>query len=743
MGDWTFTRTAYSGGRFLLHVTKLTPGGRSVDVSTFRGAPTRLDSYSSADPFGDSTATFTFPSITAMDDLDAADLSTWLGYYSDVDLWWAPVVADDGRYAPSERVVDPLSELGGFAAPYYLRDPSGRPTTRNAAKLWEGFVAVLSFDDEGSLQIQCQGALFQVDRRLAKPFYPARPWPLERLIADEFDHAQRPDLRTGAFTTVWPAGWARIVPAYVGGSADVYAPMAKPGTKWTGYTARQTGSWDHALTGFIQDQLTVMITRPGDGVPAGNQWTLLQQRAAAGSAGRTPVLQVRDRLRTPDFAVRLGTPGVKTSLSGDSTQSENVIYGSGTDVHGTVWRNAVVASDGSRTDYLPLAASRTVWPTHHNPAYQRGAMVSEANTMFGTGFAQADATDVARQQLARDSTPGWTGTITLSTDPSAALPRWQVQAGMTVLLQGFAGSGDRGVPFHVSAVQAAPNDGTVELTVDTRYRDLLTVQEALERTRDPLTPVKMLQVNRQSVMIPDVQSPWDYSAGSGFIPKASKAFHDFCPVADTFPYADWAGKHPPLRYPGWYVKCDAGNPQRKYRWAGPIPILTSEKGSISRTELACYDAYGRVLAIPFHLSIYYLPVTQSAMPRDAGGPSAFLDNAFESIDPNTGLEWPKGNYFAPPDSFIVGWGNQQNGVYNRAGFYPGSEADGASPTGLFVDGATWQYDNTNNIEYNRYAQPGQRQRAAAVTLYAMIYAEYFESCYFMGRLFRANPGVSD
>jgi hypothetical protein len=313
---------------------------------------------------------------------------------------------------------------------------------------------------------------------------------------------------------------------------------------------------------------------------------------------------------------------------------------------------------------------------------------------------------------------------------------------MTMLLKGFMGSGDVGVVFHISAVTTNPEAGTAELTVDTRFRDLLTVQEAFERTRDPLTPVKMLQVNRQSVMIPDVQAPWDYTAGSGFVPRASKEFHDYAPVALAFPYEDWATKHNPLHYSTWYSKCNASSPYRNDRWAGPIPVLTSEKGDILRTEFAVFNQYGQLLKdCPFHVSFWYYSVGPSAMPRDAGGPCPWIDNAFESIDPSSGLPWPPGNYLAPQDGFIIGWGNRQNGIYNRAGFSPGSEADGNYPTGLLVDGATWSYDNTGNKDYLKNPPPGYRQSAVSITIYAMIYAEYAEPVYFMGRLYHANPGT--
>jgi hypothetical protein len=742
MSRWDYTTTTTPGGRFLPVITKLTRGGVRADVSTVRGAPTKIESFSSGDPFGDATAVLTFPALTLFDDFNAVDLTAWLDYYSDVDIYWAPIIpVGDGLYQANELIVDALTNEAGFVAPYRLRDSVGTPGAMHAVKVWEGFIASLAPGADG-LQVQCQGALFQVDRYLAKPLFPSRPWPLEALIAENFSKTNRPQLRTAPLVTTFPPGWGRVVPAFNAASADTYAPVATPGTQWTGYTSRQTGSWDHALTGFVQDQLSVMITRPGDGVVTGNQWTVVQRLADGVSPGRQPILRVRDRFAAADFAMWVGTPGLEVNLSGDSTQSENIIFGSGTDIHGTVWRNAVIANDGSRTDYLPLAASRDIYPPQNNPALVPGGFVSEAMTKFSTGFSQSDAMDVAKQSLARDVLPGWTGSITLATDPSVLLSRWQLRAGMTMLLKGFAGSGETGIRLHISAATVNPEAGTVELTVDTRFRDLLTVQEAAERTRDPLTPVKMLQVNRASVMIPDVQAPWDYTAGSGYIPKESKAFHDYCPTDQAFPYADWASKHNPLHYDTWYIKCDAGSPYRQNRWAGPIPILTSEKGDILRTEVACFDQYGQILKIPFHVSIYYLDVGALGMPRDEGGPSAFIDNAFEKTNPVTGQPWPEGNYLEPDKSFIIGWGNRQGGIFNRAGFSPGSEADGNSPTGMLVDGANWSYDNTQHRDYNpNPVDAGYKQLTGAITLYAMIYAEHSESCYFMGRLYRANPGT--
>jgi hypothetical protein len=315
---------------------------------------------------------------------------------------------------------------------------------------------------------------------------------------------------------------------------------------------------------------------------------------------------------------------------------------------------------------------------------------------------------------------------------------------MTVKVKNLFGSGENGINFHIASVVASPGDGTVTLTVDTRYRDLLTVDESLQRTRDPLSPTRMLQVGKTSVQIEDVQAPWDYSAGSGFIPREAVQFYKHKPVQQVFPYADWVKAHPPLHHSRWYVKVNAAAPTPNGRWTRKaVPILTSEKGSIARSEFFVCDALGNLLKIPFHVSIYYTPVTYMAMPRESGQSSPYLDNAFEKIDPQTGQEFPPDWLRGPDKYLIIGWGNKANGILNRAGFSPGSEAEGGQPTGKLFDDTVWSFDNTStdNTEYNRNARPGQRQKDAAIELFAMFYAEYHEPVYFGGRLYRQNPGA--
>lgn len=751
MADWSDSDASALGGRFQMVITKMTKGGQMVDVSNFRGAPVQINSYEDADPFGDATMEFVLPAITPWDDFDAYDLFPWLGYYSNVDLWWVPGIPDAAQYDAIEVPIwNPLSRLRDIIAPTNLRNSSGAITGDNRIKLFEGYIADFGQSSQGQksdgLTVQCQGALFQHDRYYAKPFFPARPWTLEALIADIFNPVRKPNLRTYPLYIDWPEGWELKTPAYSGATANSYQPVGVPGGLWSGYTSRQTGAWDRALTGFVQDQLSSMITDARSGVTERNQWTIRHAHTKdivgtlGPSTGRHPILCVRDRFRAPDFSVWVGQVGVDLQLNGDSTQSENVIYGSGTNVDGTGWNNAIISIDGSRTDYQPLAFDAQVYPvTPDNKSFDPHAFTSEAYTNYSGGFDLSGAQTVAAQQLARDSNPGWTGTITLSTDPSLEMPRWLIRAGMTVLLKGFAGSGDRGVPFHIASRSAAPMDGTVTLTVDTRYRDLLSIAEAQERTRDPLDPVKMLQVGKESSIIGDLRAPWNYNAGSGFLPKTSIAFHKTDATTDQFPYESWAKKHPPLHYGSYYIKCQAGAPTRNARWAAGS-FVASEKDSIARTEMAVYDVNGNLLKIPFHLSFYYINVGATDMPFSGpGGSSPYLNNAFEKVDPTTGFATD--NTLWAANGFIIGWGNQAGGQFNRAGFWPGRETIiGAQPTGLFVDEAPWSFDRDTFGSYFAGAQDaGFKLQSSDVLLYYMLYAEYTEPVYFMGRLYRQNP----
>lgn len=669
------------------------PGYKAVDVTYLRNKPIQVSSYSSTDPFGSATASLGFPQITILDDIGSGEL-WFLQDYADVNI----------------SVVNGATET----------------------VVYEGFIASMDWtrDDNGSqLQVQCQGALFQVDHYLAKPFYPPLPWAYEDLIARELSHSIRPDLRTAPLKVQFPSGWTKVAPDPSTLPAYMRPYQVTKGTKVTGYYGRNTGAWEKSLTSYIQGLLNVMLDDQGQ------QWTLMCL------PGRQPVLQVRQMFNiTPDHVVYAGQLGIDISVSRDLTQYANVIYGSGTDSAGTEWSRQEVSTDGTTTTYQPLAFDNEVWPADPvvNPRFNGAKNAVEANVKFDNGFDESQALAAAKTMLSRDMDPGLQGTITLKIDTSAG-SRYLVKAGQSILVKYMMGTGESGMLFHISQVDVDVNGGTATLKVDTKFRDLLTVEEVLARTRDPLTPVQLLQVGKRSLMIQDQMAPWDYSKGAGFIPKQSTAFFHNLPRTSHFPYRDWSLRYPPKKYPHYYVLCRANAATRAKRWATGIPIRMAEKVDLRLTEVAAYDKNGNVLKIPFHFSVYYNPVSASDMPFDGNGPSPFIPDAFQSttkygVDVAAGT--PGWTLFAD-QSMIMGWGNGPQ----PAGYSPGMKTQGDPATGLLVDETAWSYDAFKNPEFQQNPAAGYRQPELGFTAYCVFYAEYHEPVYFQGRIYRKEPGT--
>jgi hypothetical protein len=372
-------------------------------------------------------------------------------------------------------------------------------------------------------------------------------------------------------------------------------------------------------------------------------------------------------------------------------------------------------------------------------------MVLEAYTRYGSGFDQPAATEASKKIMGRDLDPGWVGEMILKTDPSDTLSRFQVQAGMTVLVKGFVGTGDTGTPFHIAEATISPEEGTVTCKIDTKYRDLLTLEEIVQRTRDPLTPTKMLQVNRRTVLIEDVIAPWDYTAGSGYMPRKAVTLLSNSARSMGFPWCkttnlgvSYTGTTidlPPRFHPEYYIKVKGKDANKNNRWAF-FPILTSQRGSIRRIEMQAFDLDGKPIPVPFHLSIYHFKKDVQSMPMKNGIHSPFFDGSFETTAPD-GAPWPAGSYFAPDPSIVIGWGN----LAQPAGYSPGSLQAGNPATGALVDEATWTFDNMDNQFFKSANRPGQTAPVSDITLYGALYTDYPANVYFLGRMYRQEPGT--
>lgn len=700
--------------------------GAAVDVSFVRGAPTLVESLATSDPFGPTTATLVFPSITALDRPGASDLA-WCLPEVDVDVCWMP----DGSDEPAYR--------------------------------WEGFFSSFEFstgDAGGQMIVTCRGAMFQLDHYLAKPEYLYQPLPYE--VAMSRLLLGRPDLRLAPLLVQWPSWWAQRFRLADYQQLPMYLrPMGvEDGAPWSGFLTRSTGSFDPALTSYAQGLLANMHTGRG-------QFTL------ALDTGRRPVLRHRGHLAAPDastLVVDLLWPGVQASITRDFTQQLNVVYGQGKSLNGSTFSGMRISADGSATSYVPFAYRSSVHPLQDNPWLDRTVMRKEVNLSFFEGLGEAEARAIAATHLQRFADPGLTGELVLQSDPMlfghlpepVFFPRHLIRAGMSVLVRGLLGSRD-GVLLHATEATVEPEQ--VTLTVDSKYRDQLTVQEVRLRTRDSLAPIRLLTVGQYKPNIPDMLFPWSYADGSGYLPKGCLPLFDGMPDDLPFPWTDWTRLRPPSdpRWASCYMRIRPANRNANFNWANsrtslpdfqPYAVRMSQAGEARLLQVAAFDAQGNVARVPFHFSLYRTSgVRYSSMPKlgidDAkayppyrsGQAYPFFPRAWEQYaEDGTALN-PETNAAAATAQIIVGYGN----YYEKAGYWPGSSAfPGAAPTGLLVDEAGFSWDLTDaayNVDPQKTADENLKSPNRA-DLYVMIYcdAQAAKDVYFLGRIFRKEPG---
>jgi hypothetical protein len=717
------------------------PGHPPVDVSWFRDTPTEVGDWSRADPFGPRDAEIFFPAATIFDKLGEGGLF-WIDKHVDYEIVWTGDLP------------------AGYPYPQWV---------------WEGYSESFDYTNEG-IKISLKGAFYQLDNYQAKPEYAMYPIPYEYAIARQwFD---RPDLRLNQLRVEWPAWWDQL---YV---PDPQAPSYRQplgvsaGERWTGLVTRRTGSWENVLTSYVQTLLGGMYTHRG-------RWTCDLW------PGRQPVLVHRDyRYEADDATIVLeaANPGVKYALTQDWSQSLNVVYGSGTSLQGVGYSGMVVTGDGARTSYQPLAALRQVHPiTDANGWLEPQRMRKEIQLQLPEGLSQAEARRVAQAHLQHFADPGLTGTITLSADVlfnGETMSRYLVLEGMALQFKGVFGH-EQGVMLHVVNVAGSHKNGTVTLTVDSKFRDAPTVDEVRLRGRDALNVVRGLVGGQYEPPIPDQLVPWNYAEGSGFIPSSEKLsaqrlFEDM-PADIEFPWTDWTTQRPPssAAFKDCYVRigpADAVNADNNWarnpgrdatvgagRGYG-FPIKMAQAGQIRLLQIAAYDADGNVMEVPFHFSLYYSSgVNVQSMPRIPAAQSGqwgpvkppgfvvdathiqhypFHDNAWERFNADGTQRSTDVVVSVDTAGLLRGWGTGQA----KAGYWPGSSSAGDSPTGMLLD--------ERPFEFNPYTDPAAvnainpystiQKSAAPGFLYGMIYcdAQGDEPVYFAGRMFRVEPGTS-
>ena len=711
------------------------PYGDPVDATIFRGIPVKVGDFSFTDPFGPKDMTLVFPQVTIFDARGQGDLS-WMVKDVNVDVIW-------------EGDLPANYPFGLWVAGVWT------PMWR-----WEGYTTSFSIGSSG-LTIQLKGALLQLDKFLAKPEYASRPMPYEWAIQRQF--LNKPSLRVMPLKVTWPTWWTKTYTAPGPETMSYMVPSGvTDGQKWTALKTRTTGNWDPTLTSYVQSLLSSMYTERG-------RWTIELQ------AHRQPVLFHREFIDAPDavtVVVDPTHPDVKIDLTEDGEQSLTTVYGQGTSLAGVAYSGMNVSDDGTETSYVPLAAAPQVWPAlATNLWLDDQVMATEVMIQMQVGMDAEDAAIVARAHLSRFRDPGVTGTVTLGVDPmmgGVPIPRHLVRAGMELHVPFVLGRPE-GVLMHISNSVSSISSGTVALTVDSKRRDALTVDEVRLRGRDALSISRMLVAGQYTPPVPDQVYPWSYEAGSGYIPSnpthsAVKLFKGI-PNEVTFPWVEWTKARPPSD-PAWtscYMHLGPVSSNANLNWitqqtpsgtAVGIPIKMAQAGSIRLLQFAAYHADGTVFKIPFHIGFYYIsnvnvlsmpkiPSDQALMypPFAAAQHYPFVRDGFEVLS----VDGTKADPNVPQPTQSVGLLRVYGTFFEKAGFSPGTYAEGDKATGLLADESIWQFDTSSvDANFDPYDIERNLTNPKSGRIYAMIYcdAQGAEDVYFMGRMYRAELGVS-
>ena len=582
----------------------------AVDVTFVRGAATTVTNLSTMDPFGPGSATIIFTSVTLLDTPGTGDLS-WLVPEANVDICWMK---------PQTAGVN--------------------PTEDDVLYRWEGYFVSFEYGEEdagSTLTVACNGAMKQMDNYLAYPEHLTQPISYEYAIERQFNTVNRPDSRLRdcipfketalsdpdfAFLGDSPTNVFRVADYTNYNSKDAiynktmstyYKPVnLKDGDIWTGLLTRSTGNFEPVLTNYVQNLLESMQT------PTGSFTLLLKD-------GRQPYFKHRKRLTAPDsntLVVDVLWPGVKISVTQDFSQKVNVVYGSGKALNGDTFTNIVYDADGSRSHYEPFAYKSENYPkVRDNTSFNPDKMSKEVSLNFWAGLNTFDAKAVAQKHLELFSDPGITAQLTLNVDPQlidgTGYARQTITAGMSILVKGLFGN-QQGILFHITEHSYSGTDNTVSLTLDSKYRGQLTVQEVRQRGKDSLVVSRLLGVGQFKPSIDDLLFPWSYEQGSGFVPLGSKFLWDVSnrnniSIGD-FPWTNLTTAYPPksfnasntadatTHYVGITGPADLENADNN--WSGIAPVMFSAVGTITAARFVAVKADGTPYKVPFHVSLW-------------------------------------------------------------------------------------------------------------------------------------------
>lgn len=473
---------------------------------------------------------------------------------------------------------------------------------------FEGLLESIDFDDDEALVITCLGANLQVRDYARAPGVDNPTYDIGEGIASNLDASPgvRPHLQLAA-------------PVVTGGATSTTI----------GITAHKRGAWEHADQ-FISDLLSLAVEDDGD------QWTLLLDRP------RTPNIVKRDST-TVDWTLTLGTPGFKLRPSQDYSQTYGIVYGEGVDRAGGRYRNLHIDDDGT-VFYQPLAYKDFLHPFDEDGS---GGLTADDGRLdlskrrrerfinFGEGIDRDEAQALAQQYLDRDYDPGWIATAELRIDPQEG-SRHKIKAGDNLKVKYFAGSGATGTLFHVAQTEHTLD--SVRLTLDTKARDRLALEEILRRQREGMTPSRALRLGRDADQVTSRKVPWDDDAGAGYYPTTR---------APRFNAGSEGTQTVSLTANTWHIERIVAS---ESDWVAIIDWYTSS-------------------STPFALAIFDWAIGTSDLPTNPL---------------TTASDWTVTPAQIPGCLYAIGRQGQ------RAGYWPGFEEDGDAATGRHYDDGGFQ-----------------------------------------------------
>lgn len=631
------------------------------NVTYFNDVPTKITEMSYAEPFGDEKLTLRF--------------ETFNGYMSAVPGY----------------IDDPFSEVWVFQRP---------SPAEPATAAWRGWVLAAEYG-RGFVDVECVGMLYIADNLLElPPISPQEPM----LVEEDIAAALQPYGRKMGFGwgDVSAAGINSGIMSRPGGRYEpvltgyVQERLAKATTEagaqlTVGVGDRQTPSihWKDTTT----VHWTVRFGTTGvecDGLKKDHSdvktTAYIQGRAADGCyfrGARFPRLRLGG---APIFPGTVISPGMTVAGYGQFKQ-EAINNGFGLeDASDTYY----VGEEGT-IRYLQTALGITVdgdvgpqtWSTLFQPAasgysledgyIHPGANITEAEpflysasgaivgmnpawdnqrwprreVMFDFGgpvsFAEAarDAAAILNNQAQFAGLPDYFGELELSIDPEAG-SRWDIRAGHNIMIKGFRGA-DR--LFHIVHASLSPLTGKVTLTIDTKARDKLTLDQIRERNRDTVGIERKRAGwagRSRSRTIQDEPALWDCEAGSGLIPLTGI----------------YRGLWLVLKVPG-------------ARWGTVVESVIDvvSGGAYVPTRMAACVFNRPILASELQNAVGTAPEAEVGNPLYEG----YWDN----WDPMTsGIE--------------IAWG----GEGQAAGYYTGAEDEGDEPTGRLYEHGTWDFQST-------------------------------------------------